>query len=122
MKTEHGDRTITGALVVQGGLSASTSAVAITGNHTLALANAGKVVEVNSATTVTITVPPNSSVAFPIGTTLELYQQGAGMVTVAAGAGVTIRSLNGVNTAQQFASASLRKRATDEWVLLGQLV
>jgi hypothetical protein len=49
-----------------------------------------------------------------------LVQTGAGQVTVAAGAGVTLRSqgskfkLNG-----QYAAASLLKIATDEWVLIG---
>lgn len=93
-----------------------------TASYTLVLADAGKAVEVNSASAATVTVPPNSSVAFPAGTVVEVYQHGAGAVTVAAGVGVTIRSRGGLLAlAGQYASASLRKRGTDEWVLTGDL-
>lgn len=91
-------------------------------SYTLVLADAGKVVELNNAGAITLTIPPNSSVAYPIGTCIELWQQGAGQVNVAAGSGVTLRSpssmthLNG-----QYASATLRKRATNEWALEGNL-
>lgn len=37
----------------------------------------------NNAAAQTITVPPNSSVAFPIGTQIDLAQLGAGKVTFA---------------------------------------
>ena len=53
-----------------------------TGSYTLVLADGGKVVEINSATPVTLTVPANSAVAFPTGTLIEVCQIGAGQVTV----------------------------------------
>lgn len=89
-------------------------------SYTLLLVDDSKVVSLNNASAVTLTVPPNSSVAFPIGSQVNLLQTGAGQVTVAAGAGVTLRSqgsrfkLNG-----QYAAVSLLKIATDEWVLIG---
>ena len=43
-----------------------------TANYTLVLGDAGKSVEMNNASARTITVPPNSSVAFPTGTVIEL--------------------------------------------------
>lgn len=92
-----------------------------TTDYTLVLTDANKLVEINAATGKTLTVPPNSSVAFPIGTSLTLAQYGAGQVTVAAGAGVTIRSIPGLKTAGQYALASLVKRGTDEWYLAGNL-
>src|SRR4051812_34601926 len=78
--------------VAQGVGSPSTQ----TGNYTLALADAGKTVEQNLGTPTTVTVPPNSSVAFPIGTIIEVARYGAGTVAIAAGAGVTIRSRGGL--------------------------
>lgn len=91
-------------------------------SYTLVLADAGKVVEITAATAANVTIPPNSSVAFPVGTVIEVYQHGAGTVSFVAGAGVTIRSRGGVlNVAGQYGSAALRKRATDEWVLIGDL-
>ena len=90
--------------------------------YTLVLADAGTAVETTGASSVTITVPPNSAAAFPIGTIIELLQYGTGQLSVAAGAGVTIRSANGLLSARaQYSTLSLRKRATDEWVLAGDL-
>jgi len=91
-------------------------------SYTLAIGDAGEVVELNNASSITLTVPPNSSVAFGVGTVIELWQQGAGQVTVSPGSGVTIRSPSSkTKLAAQYASATLRKRATDEWALEGNL-
>lgn len=92
------------------------------GNYTFALADVGTVVESTSATAVSFTVPPNASVACPIGALLEFFQFGAGQITIVAGAGVTIRTESGkVRTAAQYATGGLRQRATDDWVLSGDL-
>lgn len=94
-----------------------------TDNYTLILTDAGKVVEMDKATAVNLTVPLNATVAFPIGTVIEIWQKGAGQVTVVATGGVTIRSTEGkLKLYGQYAGASLRKRGTDEWVLVGDLV
>jgi hypothetical protein len=90
-------------------------------NYTLALGDAGTVVEGTKATAQTITVPPNSSVAFPIGTVIEVVQYGAGQITLTPGAGVTIRTASTLTTRAQYSSVGLRKRATDEWVATGDL-
>lgn len=92
-----------------------------TGSYTVVLADAGKAVEVNSASATNVTMPPNSSVAFPIGTVMEVTQLGAGQVTLVAGSGVTLRSSNGLKLRAQYSAASLRKRATDEWVVAGDV-
>lgn len=90
--------------------------------YTLALSDAGSLVEMNNASANTLTIPPNSSVAFPIGTQIVVEQYGAGQTTFAAGAGVTVRSKDGnLSIAAQYAGATLIKRATDEWVLMGDL-
>lgn len=91
--------------------------------YTLALSDAGTAVEFTSASAVTLTVPPNSSVAFPVGTVIELLQYGTGELAVAPGIGVTIRSADNLLSARtQYSTLSLRKRATNEWVLAGDLV
>ena len=88
--------------------------------YTLVLADVAKVISLSNAASITLTVPLNSSVAFPTGTQILLYQSGAGQVTVSAAGGVTIRSqgtklkLNG-----QYSVAGLLKVGTDEWVLFG---
>lgn len=88
--------------------------------YTLVLADKGTVVGFTAACTVT--VPPNSSVSFPVGAQLELYQAGTGTVTVAGGAGVTLHSPGGtLTTASQYATLVLRQVATDVWVVGGEL-
>ncbi|MGH9003554.1 MAG: hypothetical protein ACRDYV_10530, partial [Acidimicrobiia bacterium] len=94
-----------------------------TGSYTLVLTDAGKVVEQNAAGANNLTVPPNSSVAFPTGTIIVIRQYGAGLTTVVASAGVTIRSRGGaLDMGGQYAEATLTKRGTDEWVLSGDIV
>lgn len=91
--------------------------------YTFALTDAGCRVEGNNASAITFTIPPNSSVAFSIGTWIEVEQYGAGAITIAAGAGVTLRSRGAlVNTNGQYSVVRLYKRATDEWVLSGDRV
>lgn len=51
--------------------------------YTLALSDASTAVEFTNSSAVTVTVPPNSSVAFPTGTVIELFQYGTGALTVA---------------------------------------
>lgn len=87
--------------------------------YTLALVDFGSLIEFTSATAVTVTIPPNSSAVFPIGSMIEVCQYGAGKVTVAAGAGVTLLSPGSVlSTASQYSTIRLRKTATDTWVCL----
>lgn len=111
-------------VIAEAGAPSSTTVTVNTqtASYTLVLADAGLVVEMNVGSANNLTVPPNSSVAFPIGTVIELSQVGAGLTTVVAGAGVTIDSLAGsLALAGQYAAAALRKRATNEWVLVGGL-
>jgi hypothetical protein len=90
--------------------------------YTLALTDDGKVVEMNNASANTLTVPPNSSVAFPVGSQILVLQTGAGQTTLAAGAGVTVNSKDGnLKLSAQWCAATLIKRATDSWVVVGDL-
>jgi hypothetical protein len=82
--------------------------------YTLTLADDGAFVEMNNASANTVTVPPNADVAFDTGTTLSVFQYGAGVTTIAAGAGVTIRGP--LTVGAQYAPLHLYKRATNEWV------
>ena len=91
-------------------------------SYTLALTDLAKLVTLTNAAAITLTVPPNSSVAFPIGAQVLLYQGGAGQVTITPGSGVTIRSQGTkLKMYAQYAVAGLVKVATDEWVAFGNL-
>lgn len=93
-----------------------------TTNYTLVLTDNYKLIEMNSAGAVTLTIPKNSDVAFPIGTQILVSQYGAGQVTFNTGIAVTVRSSGGkTKTAAQYAMATLVKRGTDEWYLAGDI-
>ncbi|MFC2248554.1 carbohydrate-binding protein [Labrys portucalensis] len=90
--------------------------------YTLALTDKGKIVEMNNAGANTLTIPANATVAFPVNSRIDLSQFGAGQTTIAADAGVTIRSAGGkLKLTGQYSGATLYKRGTDEWVLIGDL-
>ena len=92
-------------------------------SYTLVLTDASKVLPVSNASANTVTVPPNSSVAFPIGSVVTLIQTGAGQTTITAGAGVTIQSESSkLKLRGQYAAATLLKTDTDTWVAFGNLV
>lgn len=82
------------------------------------LPDAGKMIELNNASAVSFSIATNAFVPFPLGTTLEIVQMGAGQVTV-SGSGVTFRSRNGLKTAGQYAVIRLWKQSTNTWVVSG---
>jgi len=79
-------------------------------------------VTLTNASPITLTVPPNSSVAFPVGANITIIALGAGQVTVAEGSGVTIRSAGSdLKLTEQYSTATLIKIATDTWLLVGDI-
>lgn len=91
--------------------------------YTLVLGDSGKTILHTSASTHTWTVPPNSSVAYPVGTVIVLANTGSGAVTVARGSGVALR-ISGTSTDKnmtlaQHGIASLFKLDTNNWYLAG---
>jgi hypothetical protein len=91
-----------------------------TGSYTLVLADKDKLVEMSNGSANTVTVPTNSSVAFPVGTQISILQTNTGQTTV-GGAGVTINGTPGLKLRAQWSSATLIKRAENTWVLIGDL-
>ena len=90
-------------------------------SYTLVLADKGKLVEMSNASANNLTVPLNSSVAYPVGSQINILQTGAGQTTVVATGGVTINASPGLKLRAQWSAATLIKRATDTWVLVGDL-
>lgn len=100
-------------------LNVSTSAQ--TASYTLVAGDAQKVVEMSVATANTLTIPTNDSVPFPNGTSIFIWQTGAGQTTIAGAAGVTVNSFIGLKIAGQWAGATLIKRGTNTWGVIGAL-
>jgi len=92
-----------------------------TASYTLVLADKGKLVEMSNAAANNLTVPLNSSVAYPVGSQINILQTGVGQTTVVATGGVTINATPGLKLRTQWSSATLIKRGTDTWVLVGDL-
>jgi hypothetical protein len=93
-----------------------------TASYTLVLTDADKLVEMNVATANNLTIPLNSSVAFSIGTKIDIVQYGAGQTTFVPISGVTIRTANSwLKMNARYGAATLTKIATDEWYLWGNL-
>ena len=93
-------------------------------NYTLTPGDVNLLVEMNtpSGSSNTVTVPSNASASIDIGSQLVITQRGTGQTTIAAGAGVTLRSAQGyLKLAYQYSAASLVKIATDEWYVYGDL-
>jgi len=90
-------------------------------SYTFVIGDAFKTVTSSNGSAQTITIPPNSSVAFAVGDRIDVVMLGSGTTTVTGGSGVTV---NGVSTgsgaiAAQFAAVSCLKLATDTWLLMG---
>lgn len=113
------------AVDASGGLLTYASLVqtinAQTDSYTLVLADAFKLVTMNKGSANNLTVPLNSSVAFSVGTRIDIAQIGAGQTTVVATGGVTINATPGLKLRAQYSGASLVKTATDTWLLFGDL-
>jgi microcystin-dependent protein len=88
--------------------------------RTLALADANSYIRCTANTAITITVPTNASVAFPIDTEIDLFMAGIGTVSVVAAGGVTINAA-GLSISGLHRAATLKKVGADEWDFIGAL-
>ena len=105
---------VTGAEIQQ------LAGVKYSASHTLTLDNSYYMVEIDSSTAQTVTIPANATTAIPIGTVIYVCQLGTGQVTISGAAGVTLRSSNAeYKTNGQYSVIVLRKRLTNEWVMWG---
>jgi hypothetical protein len=91
-----------------------------TESYTLQLSDRNKVVAMNNAASAVVTVPTNASVAFPIGSIVNVYAMSNQTINIAGASGVTVR--NAGRLFERYVEISLRKRATDEWVASGNII
>lgn len=90
-------------------------------SYSLVASDDNAVVRCSNAATVTVTVPANSSVQFPVGTIVQLRQVSSGQVVVSPGSGVTVNTPETLNTRKQGSTVALMKVATDEWDMTGDM-
>lgn len=96
----------------------------VNGPHTFTAADTTRIVQSDSATDVTWTVPSNATTPLPIGAELWVLQFQAGRVTFAAEAPAAIETPTGyvAQTAGDKALVKLKKRDTDRWIIGGNLL
>jgi hypothetical protein len=87
------------------------------------LADVGKLLYSAGGSAINYTIPPDSiAEPFRRGNTIVIVNEGAGLVTLVAGAGVTINSAPGLISGGQFAVFGLRKTSTaNTWIAFGNL-
>ena len=91
-----------------------------TTSYILSLTDRGKCIE----TTAGVTVPPNSSVAFPAGATISIINTSSSPITITAGSGVTLELAGsgtpGNRTLGGYGMMTLRQTATiNTWYCIG---
>lgn len=88
-------------------------------SYQIALTDVGKSID----TTAGVTVPTNATVAFVVGDVVSVFNNSAANITITQAAGVTLRQAGTANvgnrTLAQYGFASMRKVATDTWVITG---
>lgn len=89
--------------------------------YTLVLTDVGKLVTLANDDPVTLTVPKNSVVAFPVGVVVNLVQTGIGQVSVVPVDGDVTLNSTGFALSKQWSAASLIKIDTDVWLLIGDV-
>ena len=90
--------------------------VQTTTSYTLALTDRNLSVTMNNSTAGTITIPLDSAVDFPVGSTLVITRIGSGALTLGATAGVTVNA-GGTGNLALGETVSLRKRAANSWIV-----
>lgn len=105
-----------------GSFSDAQTISAKTASHTLVIGDAGKLLTFDdSSGTLTITVPTNDDVAFPVGTHIDIARIGDAAVEVAGDDGVTVNATPSLSLRAKYSAGTLIKTGTNAWLLIGDL-
>ena len=117
-----GSMSVSGSVSVSGNVIGHIDILDKTSNYTLAISDDGKLVQMSLSSANTLTVPLNSSVAFPIGTQIIVVQSGTGQTTIAAAdPSVIVNSTPGLKLRARYSAATLIKTSTNTWLVIGDL-
>ena len=105
------------------GVPSRTPIVQKTASYALStLTHRDSLIEVDSTSATTITIPLDLTVDYPVGTTIDILQTNTGQVTIAPVSGsVTVNATPGLKLRTRWSSATLMKRAANTWVVYGDL-
>lgn len=118
----------TGKLTINGGTTSAPGVLDVNGvvnslrtenikttSHTLTLADRDKVVAMNNTGSESVTVPPDSSVDFPVGSIVYINRLNSGGVTLSEGAGVSLTRTGNLAENEEI---YIRKRAANSWIVV----
>jgi hypothetical protein len=93
--------------------------------YTTVLDDNGKLVTLSNAAAIAVTIPLNSSVAYPVGAQITMAQIGAGQVTVSGAGGVTVVSTGATattpKTRAQYSTLTAIQTSADNWLVVGDI-
>ena len=118
-----GDVSITDALTVTGTTTTYLNVITdSTTTRTPGLTDASAYILCTHGTGMTVTLPQDSDVAFPVGTQIIFERNGAGTLTFAAGAGATVNSKGATLTcADRYTTVAAVKIVADTWTIFGNI-
>jgi hypothetical protein len=94
-------------------------------SYTTVASDNGKLITQANASAITTTIPPNSSVDYPVGAQITFAQYGAGQVTIQGGAGVTVVSTGATAATPQlrlqYSTATAIQTTNDNWLVVGDI-
>jgi hypothetical protein len=107
-------------------LELNTTPNAQTGtSYTTVLTDNGKLVTLSNASAVAVTIPLNSSVAYPVGAQLNFAWVGVGAVTIQGAGGVTIVSTGATPAVPalriRYSTATAIQTSTNNWLVVGDI-
>ncbi len=123
LEVADGDVSITDALTVTGTTTTYLNVITdSTTTRTPGLTDASAYILCTHGTGMTVTLPQDSDVAFPVGSQIIFERNGAGTLTFAAGAGATVNSKGATLTcADRYTTVAAVKIVADTWTIFGNI-
>jgi hypothetical protein len=88
----------------------------------LSISDSGRTIDAESSSSITVTIPANSSVPFLVGTQVAFIQTGVGQLVFVPAIGVTLLSKNNNRkVAARYSPATLIQKSANTWILIGDL-
>jgi hypothetical protein len=106
------------------GVASRTPIIQKSAGYTLsALTHRDSLIEMGSGSAITLSIPTDATLNFPIGTSIDILQTNTGQVTIAAvtPGTTTVNATPGLKLRTQWSSCTLFKRAANTWVVYGDL-
>lgn len=119
--TLNGTQTLTNKTLTAPVINLAINAKTGITSYSLVLTDNGKLTTLSNTSAITVTVPTNASVAFPVGAQVNIQQSNTGQVTVVGAGGVTING-TGTKLRTRWSAATLVQTSSNVWTLIGDIV